>query len=1114
VCAEVEARFGSESIELARAQDLFVETLGRNGRSAEAGTLDLAKHVVAIKERLLGSDSLDVAVALDNLGDVYRERGESPSALPLHQRALNIRVHQLGDRHPAVADSLDRMGRDLSDLERFAEARQTLERARGLRERDEQDDPLALARTLEWVAWLNRNAGDFAAAAAALDQSVAMRQREAPTHPEIAHALDLRGDILFFQGDIAAAQRTWAEALGLEERTLRADHPYLAVTLLRLAVAAKAFGDLGSRRQLLERGTNIAERSMSACDGDRIALLNGLGLSLEYDGDYIRADNLFQRAQSDLEKCRGSRNSFTATEVLNQAEIAALLGDHARSERLYRTAIDLWSSALGPKHPYVARGLDALAEVLASSGRSQEARRLYDRALLIRRNPPGSDQPSQTPDVAWTLTNLAQIDANAGSFDLARKQLTEAIDIFRRVGVSDEPDHLARALTLLGDVQSRQGEFTAARSTFLDALAERQRIFGRSHPLTAASRADLAEVDFAGGSADAALAAALEAERDGRDQLRFTVRYLPERQAVAYSDKRPKGLDLALSVLAADRSRDPLPLLDSVIQSRAVILDELGARARTIVGADSELTSLNASLEAARQRFANLMLGSVGVGDSVSLAILNDARQQKEEAERAVAARSVAVQSELQRASVGVVDVRNALPANAALVAFVRYERTMFVPSGPRRVVVPRKIPSYIAFVLRADDVAAVLLGSTVDIDTLVGQWRDQFAPASRSASSTEAETGYRAAGAALRARIWDPLRGHLAGVDTVFVVPDGSLNLVAFSALPVGQTRYLIEQGPMVHYLSAERDLVTGESPSRNVGLLALGGAAFDDASVFATATKLRPTPVPSQNRTVPVTLTRSSSFDKLSAGCENLRSLQFPPLPGTRDEVQDIAKLWTDSPGEVLDGRAASERAFKRDAPGHRVVHLATHGFFLGTDCTVATAGTRSVGGLVSLQDKLGPRPQRRQVQSVFNDNPLLMSGLALAGANRRMVAGPSDEDGILTAEEVTALNLEGVEWVVLSACDTGLGAVKAGEGVFGLRRAFQMAGARTIIMSLWSVDDDATRVWMRALYQNRLQKHLSTVDSVHAASLGVLRARRARGQSTHPFYWAAFVAAGDWR
>jgi CHAT domain-containing protein len=145
---------------------------------------------------------------------------------------------------------------------------------------------------------------------------------------------------------------------------------------------------------------------------------------------------------------------------------------------------------------------------------------------------------------------------------------------------------------------------------------------------------------------------------------------------------------------------------------------------------------------------------------------------------------------------------------------------------------------------------------------------------------------------------------------------------------------------------------------------------------------------------------------------------------------------------------------------------------------------------------------------------ENPLLLSGLAFAGANWRASAALDEDDGILTAEEVAAMNLEGVEWAVLSACNTGLGTVAPGEGIFGLRRAFQAAGVRTVIMSLWAVDDRASLEWMEALYRARLIDRLDTADAVRAASLAVIRERRASGRSTHPFYWAAFVSAGDWR
>ena len=257
-----------------------------------------------------------------------------------------------------------------------------------------------------------------------------------------------------------------------------------------------------------------------------------------------------------------------------------------------------------------------------------------------------------------------------------------------------------------------------------------------------------------------------------------------------------------------------------------------------------------------------------------------------------------------------------------------------------------------------------------------------------------------------------------------------------------------------------------------------------------------------------------------ELKAKASRCRSRHPPASTTTRTgsgrEAEDVSDLWrgfeTDGSVQTLVGRNASERAVKTMAPGRRILHLATHGFFLGDECASALDGTRAVGGLVSPPRETS-RPNDRATRQSQAENPLLLSGLVLAGANHRAAAGPEEDDGILTAEEVASLNLEGVEWAVLSACNTGLGQLRAGEGVFGLRRAFQVAGARTVIMSLWSVEDNATRLWMRALYEGRLKKNLNTADAMREASLSVLRARRASGQSTDPFFWAAFVAAGDW-
>jgi CHAT domain-containing protein len=304
---------------------------------------------------------------------------------------------------------------------------------------------------------------------------------------------------------------------------------------------------------------------------------------------------------------------------------------------------------------------------------------------------------------------------------------------------------------------------------------------------------------------------------------------------------------------------------------------------------------------------------------------------------------------------------------------------------------------------------------------------------------------------------------------------------------------------------VSSERDLLLTHQRSDAHGLLAVGGPTFDGV----TSTSV---PKPPAGEGAVTALRRSAE-----SPCRELENLHFSPLAGTLEEVRDIARLWSAAAFNasenirVLTARQADETTFKREAPGHRVLHLATHGFFLKGPCSEERSGLRSVGGIVS---STNGKPSTANAAPTRVDYPLLLSGVALAGANGQETRGADEDDGILTAEEVAAINLEGVEWAVLSACDTGVGEVRAGEGVLGLRRSFEIAGARTVIMSLWPVEDEATRAWMTALYEGRLNRHLSTISAVRQASLAVLNARRARGQNTDPFFWAAFVAAGDWR
>ncbi|MCH7727932.1 MAG: CHAT domain-containing protein, partial [Planctomycetes bacterium] len=263
-----------------------------------------------------------------------------------------------------------------------------------------------------------------------------------------------------------------------------------------------------------------------------------------------------------------------------------------------------------------------------------------------------------------------------------------------------------------------------------------------------------------------------------------------------------------------------------------------------------------------------------------------------------------------------------------------------------------------------------------------------------------------------------------------------------------------------------------------------------------------------------------RRKSWMRSNTALVRGNDLPFAPLQATGGEIAAIKELFSDlfepEPEELktLKQAGATEQAFRELAPRFYNIHLATHGFFADPEKKSALASNTKT------RQRLRPGMERDRWIRGFN--PGLLSGLAFAGANRE--PHPDKDDGILTADEIAALSLDGVDLVVLSACETGLGEVAGGEGLLGVQRAFQVAGARSTVASLWKVDDQATRQLMERFYRNYWGKKMSKLDALREAQLWMLRERGSRGltdldqekeiKRLPPFYWAAFVLSGDWR
>ena len=723
---------------------------------------------------------------------------------------------------------------------------------------------------------------------------------------------------------------------------------------------------------------------------------------------------------------------------------------------------------------------------------------------------------------AENLGTVAGQLTSSGSTGAADRYTGALPELRRRVYAGDVLG-AADGLSQLGVESREQGDYAAARLLTGWALLFEERVLGPDHPKLARDLAEQALEMYLSGDSIGAVDPALRAERLAQEQLRLTAQALTEREALKYAATRPTCADLLMTLAAiSPEAGFAAHVWDAAIHGRALVLDELANRHRAALLSDTpELALLNDSLAAARGGLARLTLNGAGPnGDYV--ASLDSARAECQRLERSLALGSRLFRAAYDREQAGFDAISEALGEGDAIVATVRYRhlRRVWHPADPRsrsttrtaqasepagRIAVDagaegsgatagaspaagdrahRDLPGYatldtseryVAFVLTRGSAEPIVapLGDAGEIDALATRWRERAGAAAESGNLAD-EAACELAGDGLRAAVWDPIAPMLSGARRVFLVPDGALQLVNFEALPLDGSRYLVDLDVLLQSLSSERDLArTPVTPGR--GMVAVGSPDFDAVVTDSAALG------------GPDTASAHAPAKLGTPACATFRDLRFEPLPAAAAEAADVRAVWAavapDSQSVMLVGGDATEAALHRAVAGVRAVHIATHAFFLDPACADSSADSTSVTG------------------------PLLLSGIGLAGSNRRIRAG----GGLLTAEEIGTFDLTGAELVVLSSCNTALGIVRPGEGVFGLRRALSVAGARTLVMSLWPVEDATTRGWAVAMYRAWLGEHTSVAEAVRSASRALLRSLRDQGGSTSPAHWAAFVATG---
>lgn len=925
--------------------------------------------------------------------------------------------------------------------------------------------------------------------------------------PELAGSLLALGEVVLRRGDAGIAATHIRQGLEILEAEGGARDASLIPAWSLLGSALLADGDLAGAEEAYRREGELIDLHSGAASLEAAGHAYNTARFMIEVGDWDQALGLYRKAARIVEEQSGTKDARYAYALLGVANALAFLGDTTAALETHERALDVVKETMRPNHPFIASCHTGVGFAHQKAGDFEAARPAFVLALELARDEYGPEHEA----VGRALRLLGGVERKLGELDRAERDLAEAIEILSKSGnevpalearveqarlladrnrmdraiselqvvraatsasIPDHPDAMAWEI-VLGELMlraDRPKESYEVLRAAVDRLAER---VGEDYPSYIEGLAQLALASARTGRSGQALQLATRAESLGIDRTRLLIAGLSERQALRFAEERTSAHDLLLSLAAEGDEAARVAAWDAVIRARGAVLDELARRHRAL-SAVGDTPAAN-ELAGASRRLANLLVHGPSGDVEAYRRALEDARRRREEAERALARQSRGFRSIQAERDIDLDRIRSALPENGVLIAYVAFQH--------------HENEEYGAFVLRPGGAPSfVRLGAADKLATAVDAYRRALQQGIHHTGEQQ-ETAFREVAGNLRALVWDPVSKLVGGAEYVFIVPEGELHLISFATLPRTEGGYFLESGRHFHYLSAERVLASRRAASGSRKLLIVADPDFNA------------TPEETGGDGATATLFRGGT-----PRCREFSDIRFERLPRTADEARSLAERWVGagpstagSAVSILKGADASELRFKKEAAGHRMLHVATHGFFLDGRCASVSGENRGIGGLSSGPD---------------SGTPLALSGLVLAGANLRERAGPDAEDGILTAQEIASLDLEGTEWVVLSACDTALGEVRRGEGVFGLRRAFRVGGASTLIMTLWPVRDDVAAAWMDRLYEARLESGMDTAAAVAAATRTVVESRREQGMSTHPAVWGPFVASGDWR
>lgn len=1068
--------------------------------------LPLRHRVLKIHEKVLGPEHPGTAISLNNLGELYRVMGVYDQALPLFQRALKITEKATGPEHPDTVIILNNLATTYINLGNLSKAMVLQEKLLtittklfppGHPEIINLQNAMNMTKNLSLIESLNKESldlydkGRYFEAIPLAEQSLEISKSIDPKHSLVALNMARCALLYHMTGDYRKGEIFVTNSLEICEQNYGPEHPFFAGTLIMLAKTYQMYGDYQKAETIYEKALKIIENSLRP-DHKHIGMtLIFLGSNYCELGDYGKAELYYKKALTIIEKSSNPDSMEFVPILSHLGSFYRIIGDYKKSELFFKKALTISEKNLPEDHPSIADMLNHVGLVNLNLGKSEAAEVLFKRAILIKENALGADHP----DLATFINNLATLYLNNNKHNKAEHLLKRALAI-RQKSLGDDHLFVAASLQSLGWFYASMGEYGTAEPLYRKALLIKEKKLGPSHMELSGCLKDLGLLLAAKGNYEEAFGLYKRALTIDRKIINNLMGFTSDRQKSIFLSQIVTPFDYGLLRYVSVRPSARIEALNILLNRKSLILEAQRSFQEAIFfSEDPKAAQAYEDLTVLRRQLSRITFadpGKDGLKDYKKK--ISELEVQKENLEAEISRFNQRFDQKRTIVRADCNQVAAKLPPGAALLEYAKL--IIMHPNSEEKGRFQRKL-HYIAFILRGGkniNVDLIDLGDAEAVDNAIAQLKKEVTKKGLDHSASKfTDDGVIVLSKKTCGLIFEPIRDKLKGIKEIFISPDANLNLLPFEILVGPDGKYLIEDYTF-NYLPTGRDILRFGKVKAHVNKSILIGDPDFDLGAKEKVLVLSKLGY------------KKSAELNVALRSRGMVNLPYERIPATGEEVRAIKAIIGDGEAELYTGKEAVEEVLKiMKTP--KILHLATHGFFLGDQEIDSLASRFQMRGIVQMVF-----PFVNESPTILIENPLLRSGFVLAGANVSLKKDSKDNsDGVVTAEKVMGLNLWGTDMVVLSSCQSGLGEVKAGVGIFGLRQAFTQAGAKSLVMSMWKVPDKETQELMMAFYKN-LKAGTDRCQALRQAALYQKKVVKERYGHAHPFFWGGFIFSGE--